>query len=142
MDNCKCLGKKLLCWYMLKSPCRVDEVIDVIQIVKELCWKGGFNLTKFTCNKKEVLKSILVNCRQKNSTSEHLAFGHLFEDRTFGRKRDIQKDTLGFMLPCPKTHMQNVDFTNSKQYLWSPWFESTVLVERRTDYLTALQNQS
>lgn len=48
--------------------------------------KRGFNLTKFTCNKKEVLKSIPVKFSQKNIISEHLTFGYLLEDRAFGKK--------------------------------------------------------
>ena len=43
---------------MLKSFQTVTKAKDVIRKVKELCAKGGFNLTKFTSNSEEVLKSI------------------------------------------------------------------------------------
>ena len=57
---------------MLKSFRRVTKAKDVIRKVKELCAKGGFNLTKFTSNSEEVLKSIPNEDRRKNVSGEAL----------------------------------------------------------------------
>ena len=79
-----------------KSFQAITKAKDAIRKVKELCAKGGFNLTKFTSNNKEVLKSIPDKDRRKNVTDEALTFGKLPEDKTLGVKRNISKDTLGF----------------------------------------------
>ena len=57
--------------------------------------KGGFNLTKFTSNSEEVLKSIPDEDRRKNVSDEALTFGKLPDDKALGVKWNISKDTLG-----------------------------------------------
>ena len=47
----------------LKSVPSVGEAIDLIKGVKEMCKRGGFNLHKFTSNKKEVLAGVPVKDR-------------------------------------------------------------------------------
>ena len=92
---------------MLKSLQTVIKAKDVIRKVKGLCTKGGFNLTKFTNNSEEVLKSIPDEDRRKNVSDEALTFGKnvsdealtfgkLLEDKTLGVKWNISKDTLEF----------------------------------------------
>ena len=51
---------------MLKSFQTVTEAKDVIRKIKELCVKRGFNLTKFTSNREEVLRSIADEDRREN----------------------------------------------------------------------------
>ena len=82
---------------MLKSCQTVTEAKDVIKKVKELCAKGGFNLTKFTGNsEEEVLQSIHNEDRRKNISDEPLTFGKIPEDKALGVKWNINKDTLRF----------------------------------------------
>ena len=81
---------------MLKSFQTVTKAKDVIRKVKELCANGGFNLTKFTSNSEEVLKSIPDKDRRKNVSDEALTFDKLPEDKALGVKWNISKDTLGF----------------------------------------------
>ena len=59
---------------MLESLFTVDEATHTICKVKELWSKGGFNFTKFICNKNEVSK----DTPRKNDTDKHLP-----EDRAF-----------------------------------------------------------
>ena len=71
-----------------------------------MCVKEGFNLTKFTSNSKEVLKSIHDKDKRKNVSDEALTFGKLPEDKALGVKWNIIKDTLGFhtkMVENPST---------------------------------------
>ena len=51
---------------ILKSFQTVTEAKDVIRKIKELCVKRGFNLTKFTSNREEVLRSIADEDRREN----------------------------------------------------------------------------
>ena len=60
-----------------------------------MCTKQGFNLTKFTSNSEEVLKSIPDKDRKKNVSDEALTFGKLPEDKALGVKWNISNDTLG-----------------------------------------------
>ena len=57
---------------MLKSFQTVTEGRDVIKKVKEIRAKGGFNLTTFTSNNGEALKSIPNEDKRKNVTGEEL----------------------------------------------------------------------
>ena len=52
---------------MLKSSRGIDEAVDIIQLIRNICKAGGFNLTKFVSNKIEVMKSIPEeHCRKKH----------------------------------------------------------------------------
>ena len=71
---------------MLKSFKKVTEAKDVNRKVNELCTKSGVNLTKFTSNSAEVLKSIPDKERKNNVTNKELIFGKLPEDKALGLK--------------------------------------------------------
>ena len=43
---------------MLKSEENEDKAIRLMKDVKSMCQEGGFNLTKFACNSKRILRSI------------------------------------------------------------------------------------
>ena len=47
----------------LKSVPSVGEAIDLTKGVKEMCKRGGFDLHKFTSNKKEVIRGVPVEDR-------------------------------------------------------------------------------
>ena len=70
----------------------------MIHKVKLLCKEGGFNLTKFSCNHIEVLKSIPEEYRKDGVKDKHLNLGILPEDKALGVKWNIQEDTLGFII--------------------------------------------
>ena len=70
----------------------------MIYKVKSLCKEGGFNLTKFSSNHIEVLKSIPDECRKDTVKEKGLNLGILPEDKVLGVKQNIQEDTLGFII--------------------------------------------
>ena len=47
----------------LKSVASVEEAVELVKDIKEMCKWGGFNLHKFTSNKKEVIQQIPVSDR-------------------------------------------------------------------------------
>ena len=61
----------------LKSVPTADEAIKLIEGVKEMCKRGGFNLHKFTSNNKEVIEKIPVESR-----AEEIKFLELDRDKT------------------------------------------------------------
>ena len=83
---------------MSKSFLTVEEVITVIQQVKDLCSNGGFNLKKFISNSTTVLKSIPDYSRRTAVKNEQLALVCLPEQKALGVKWDTEKDTLGFTI--------------------------------------------
>ena len=83
---------------MLKSFPSAKIAVDMIYKVKSLCKEGGFNLTKFSNNHIEVLKSIRDECRKDKVKDKDLNLGILLEDKALGVKWNIQEDTLGFII--------------------------------------------
>ena len=82
---------------MLRSKEDVNSSVKFIQNVKQLCQKGGFNLTKFVTNNQDVLKSIpdehkgpsLKNIHIIDKSSDVI-------DRALGVSWNLQNDTFIF----------------------------------------------
>ena len=83
---------------MLKRFPSAKIAVDMIYKVKSLCKEGGFNLTKFSSNHIEVLKSIPDECRKDGVKDKDLNLGILPEDKALGVKWNIQENTLGFII--------------------------------------------
>ena len=83
---------------MLKSFPSAKIAVDMIYKVKSLCKEGGFNLTKFSSNHIEVLKSIPDECRKYGVKDKDLNLDILPGDKALGVKCNIQEDTLGFII--------------------------------------------
>ena len=64
---------------LLKSFPTVKKAVNGIKQLQELCSRRGFNLTKFTNNKQEVIKSIPDNKRKPNVRNELVTLGNLPE---------------------------------------------------------------
>ena len=83
---------------MLKSFPSTKIAVDMIHKVKLLCKEGGFNLTKFSCNHIEVLKSIPEEYRKDGVKDKDLNLALLPEGKALGVKWNIQEVTLGFII--------------------------------------------
>lgn len=76
---------------------------DAIQMVKDLttlCQKGGFHLTQWVSNSREVLQSIVEKDRSKNLTELNLDRDQLPVERALGLQWCIQMDTFNFRTVC------------------------------------------
>ena len=82
----------------LKSFPSAKIAVDMIYKFKSLCKKGGFNLTKFSSNHTEVLKSIPDEYRKDGVKGKDLNLGILPEDKVLVVKWNIQEDTLRFII--------------------------------------------
>ena len=83
---------------MLKRFPSAKIAVDIISKVKSLRKEGGFNLTKFSSNHIEVVKSIPDECRKDRVKDKDSNLGILPEDKALRVKWNIQEDVLGFII--------------------------------------------
>ena len=79
----KTLIKNFYVGDLLNSVESEDSAIQLIQDVKNICERGGFNLTKFTSNSKGVLKSVSESHRKDGVKNRDL-YRKLPEERSLG----------------------------------------------------------
>ena len=64
--------------------------------VTAMCAEGGFRLTKFASNSKDILVSIPEGERRKSLQDQELRLGTLPTEKALGIHWNIEKDKLGF----------------------------------------------
>ena len=82
----------------LRSEESEELAITRIHGVRSACAYGGFNLTKFVCNRRDVLQAIPQQERAKEVRSLDLSHDHLPVERALGVQWSIESDTLGFRI--------------------------------------------
>ncbi|XP_046557263.1 uncharacterized protein LOC124266512 [Haliotis rubra] len=80
----------------LKSVENDKTAIKLIYDVRAACADGGFKLTKFTSNSRNVLKSIPVGDHSKEIQTRDLDYDELPIERALGMKWYVNTDTFGF----------------------------------------------
>ncbi|XP_068704372.1 uncharacterized protein [Montipora capricornis] len=83
------------------------DAIDLIQAVKGMCAKGGFNLTKFVSNSREVMMSVPPEDRAKEIKGLDLSIDKLPIERALGVHWCIESDAFKFRIelkdkPCTR----------------------------------------
>ena len=81
---------------LLKSVKTEKYAVDLIKRVKEMCAAGGFNLTKFICNRKNVLMSIPDIHRREGVKDADLVKEDLPTERALRVYWNVEKDALCF----------------------------------------------
>ena len=74
-----------------------EKPIQLIQDLRRICGEGGFNLTKFICNRKAVLQSV-PECHRRSGVKNADLDGSLPVERALGIYWDIDKDTFKFKI--------------------------------------------
>ena len=82
---------------LLKSFPTVNQAVNAIKQLQEICSRGGFNLPKFISNK-QVIKLIPSDKRKPNVRNELVTPGNLPEEKALVLKWDAENDTLGFYI--------------------------------------------
>ena len=82
----------------LRSEENINEAIQRVKEVRHSCSKGGFNLTNFSSNSREVLSSIPEDDRSKNVRIVDLDVDQLPIERTLGVHWLVESDTFGFKI--------------------------------------------
>ncbi|KAK3722273.1 hypothetical protein QZH41_005187 [Actinostola sp. cb2023] len=80
----------------LKSTDGEERAIKLVNELRSLLAKGGFRLTKWLSNSREVLKSIPES--ERAGCVKNLDLDHLPIERALGVHWDVQSDTLGFKI--------------------------------------------
>ena len=103
---------------LLKSVESEDSSIQLLQDVRKIGQRGLFNLTKFTSNRKAVLKSVSENHR-KNSVEKRDLDGKLPEERVLVICWGIERDTFKFQIDLaekPMTRRRMLSVVSSIYY--------------------------
>ena len=79
----------------LKSVETVEEAVEVVGELRELCQKGGFRLTKFVSNSREVLESIPPEERGQK-VRDLPSEGELPSEKALGVCWSVEDDALSF----------------------------------------------
>ena len=82
---------------LLKSMKDVQSAKQLVQNVINMCKSGGFNLTKFMSNSKELLATIPEERRKENVKDKDL-FGDLPNNQALGICCDIEEDTFSLKI--------------------------------------------
>ena len=116
---------------MLKSVNTVKDATSVIHNVIAICAAGGFNLTKFTSNKKEVLLSITDEKRRKGVKDQDLSSREI--PHTLGIIWQIEEDTLDFQLQLLKKPLTRLSLLSVLGSVYDPLgIAGTFLLEGRS----------
>ena len=81
---------------MLKSVASVPEAITLVKNVRGMCRTGGFRLTKYVSNSKELLMSIPQKDRRQEATDQRLLERIPDNERALGVLWNISDEELGF----------------------------------------------
>ncbi|XP_013384334.1 uncharacterized protein LOC106154518 [Lingula anatina] len=81
---------------LLKSVSGTEEAKSFISQITELMSRGGFHLTKWVSNHREVLESIPAS--ERASSVVNLDLEKLPSDRTLGVQWNVESDTFGFKI--------------------------------------------
>ena len=101
------LKKNLYVDDALKSVPTEKDAIELIQAVKGMCAKGGFNLTKFVSNSREVMMSVPPEDRAKEIKGLDLSIDKLPIERALSVHWCIESDAFKFRIelkdkPCTR----------------------------------------
>ena len=84
------MGRSFYVNDMLKSSRGIDEEVDLIQWIRNICRAGGFNLTKFVNNKIEMMKSVPEEHCRKNINIKEIESGEVQKERALGKGMELQ----------------------------------------------------
>ena len=107
------------CFYVdecLASSPSVKEAERLLKEVSELLMKGGFNITKWVSNSREVIKTVSKSDRSTKLQNLDLCSADLPKERALGLWWDAEKNTLRFRVQVkikPLIHRGILSIVNS-----------------------------
>ena len=104
---------------VLKSVPSVRDALTLIQEVRDLCKKGGFKLTKFISNKKDILFQIPDALRRDGAKDKNLT-GSLPIERALGIFWDAENDVIKFKIDLKDQPMTRQDMLSVIGSIYDP----------------------
>ena len=121
----------------------VKDATSIIHDVIAMCAAGGFNLTNFTSNIKEVLQSIPDEKKRKCVKDQDLSSAEIPQERALGIIWQIEEDTLGFQLQLPKKPLTRRGLLNILSSAYDPMgIAGPFLLEKRSIIQELCKNNS
>ena len=112
---------------LLKSVSNEETAIKLIQGVRKILADGGFHITKFVSNNKQVLASIPEDERRKGVLDQELEFGMLPTEKVLSNYWNTEEDSIGFEVRLKEK-------PNTKRggqvYIWSTWLGTSLYAGR------------
>ena len=103
---------------LLKSVDGIQIAIELIAKVHQLCGSGGFNLTKFVCNNKEVLNSV-PQAKRSDEQTKDIGKSETIE-RALGVHWCLENDTLGFRVNLQDTPLTRRGILSTISSVYDP----------------------
>ena len=88
---------------LLKSVNTHEVASKLVDDVRQMCKAGGFHLTKYICNDKEVLATIPEEDRRQGVKNRDLITDSLPTERALGIHWNLEHDYLGFCVHLKET---------------------------------------
>ena len=117
----------------LKSVASIEEAVELVKDIKEMCKRGGFNLHMFTSNRKEVIEQIPVSDRAEGI--KHLDFSRdaLPMERALGVQWCIESDAFKFTISLKDRPCTRLGILSTISSIFDPLgFVAPVLLEGKT----------
>lgn len=117
----------------LKSVASEEESVELVKDIKEMCKRGGFNLHKFTSNRKEVIQQIPVSDRAEGIKDLDFSREHLPIERALGVQWCIESDTFNFTISLRDRPCTRRGILSTISSIYGPLgFVAPVLLEGKT----------
>ncbi|XP_006811478.1 uncharacterized protein LOC102806687 [Saccoglossus kowalevskii] len=104
----------------LKSVENVEQAIQLVKELKALCKEGGFNLTKWSSNEREVLREIPLDDRAKELMDLDLESSQLPTERTLGVLWNAETDEFQFKCQIKKTEVTRRSMLSEVSSIYDP----------------------
>ncbi|PFX12338.1 hypothetical protein AWC38_SpisGene23725 [Stylophora pistillata] len=117
----------------LKSVASEEESVELVKDITEMCKRGGFNLHKFTSNRKEVIQQIPVSDRAEGIKDLDFSREHLPIERALGVQWCIESDTFNFTISLRDRPCTRRGILSTISSIYGPLgFVAPVLLEGKT----------
>ena len=111
------------CFYVddcLKSVKDDESAVKLISQLQSACAEGGFNLTKFTSNSKQVLSALPPEHRSKEVQSIDMSRNDIPMERALGMQWHIQSDSFKFSVDLPEKPVTRRGILSTVSSLYDP----------------------
>ncbi|XP_071088920.1 uncharacterized protein [Haliotis cracherodii] len=104
----------------LKAAKDEDTAVSLVQDLVSACADGGFRLTKFTSNSRNLLKSIPTDDHSKELQSRDLDYDDLPIERALGMRWYVNSDMFGFSVELPDKPVTRRGILSTVSSLYDP----------------------